>query len=316
MRASTPKRRGLGPMSNAELAVRLDEVGGLLESQGANPFRVRAYRAAAETLRGLRRPAVEILDQEGREGLSRLPGIGRSLAAAIEQMERTGRLALLDRLRGEDEPERRFASVADVGPQLARRIHDVLGIETLGELEAAAYDGRLATVPGMGPKRIRAVRESLAGRFRRRVEVPSAPNREPQPDVAELLDVDSEYRRLAELDRLPRVAPRRFNPTGAAWLPILHTEREDRHYTVLFSNTAKAHEMGTTGDWVVIYLDDHVRQGQWTVITSHFGSLRNRRIVRGREADCAEYYRRIDAGGPCDVPGQPEAPDTDQPSGV
>jgi putative hydrolase len=110
------------------------------------------------------------------------------------------------------------------------------------------------------------------------------------PPVAELLDIDAEYRRLAAKDRLPRIAPKRFNPTGEAWLPIQHTHRGDRHYTVLFSNTAKAHELGTTKDWVVIYRDDAKGDGQWTVITAGLGKLRGGRIVRGREAECEVYY--------------------------
>ena len=92
------------------------------------------------------------------------------------------------------------------------------------------------------------------------------------------------------LDSLPRIAPRRFNPTREAWLPVLHTERAGRHYTALYSNTARAHELGTTHDWVVIYLDDHDHHGRWTVITSAFGALRGRRIVRGREHECAAHY--------------------------
>lgn len=60
--------------------------------------------------------------------------------------------------------------------------------------------------------------------------------------------------------------------------------------TALFSNTARAHELGTTHDWVVIYRDDHEGHRRWTVITARFGSLRDRRIVRGREAECATHY--------------------------
>src|SRR3989304_2030390 len=155
------------PLANEQVAARLDEVGGLLETQGANPFRVRAYRSAAETLRSLRQPAHEILQHEGLPGLIALPGIGLSLARSIEQLAHTGRLGLLERLHGGAAPERLLVTVAGIGPELAARIHEQLGIETLEELEAAAYDGRLGSLSGMGAKRIRAVRESLAGRFRR-----------------------------------------------------------------------------------------------------------------------------------------------------
>ena len=224
------------------------------------------------------------------------PGIGRSLARAIQQLALTGELALLSQLRGDVVPERLFATVPGIGPELAARIHDQLGIESLADLEAAAYDGRIATVPGMGRKRILAVRESLAGRFRQRPRIPESrpPLRpEPQttePSVAELLDIDEEYRYKAAADRLIRIAPRRFNPTREAWLPILHTHRGERHYTALYSNTARAHELGTTHDWVVIYRDDRHSDGQWTVVTAHLGSLKSRRIVRGREEECKDYY--------------------------
>ncbi len=278
--------------ANEEIAAALDETAGLLEAQGANPFRVRAYRQAAETVRGLKGSVARILKAEGIAGLIRLPTIGRSLAHAIDQLVRTRKLPLLERLRGADAPERMFATVPDIGPQLARRIHEHLGIETLSELQAAANDGRLAEVPGMGRKRIRAVRESLAGRFQGLVKPAATETPDfPQVPVPELLDVDTQYRLLAEQNKLPRIAPRRFNPTAEAWLPVLHTQRHGRHYTALYSNTARAHELGTTHDWVVIYRDDD-DHGRWTVITAHYGKLRGRRIIRGRERECGDYYEK------------------------
>jgi hypothetical protein len=281
-------------LTNEQLAATLEEIAELLEAQGANPFRVRAYRGAAETVRDLRGPVQQILKAEGVAGLMQLPSIGRSIAHAIEHLGRSGRLPLLERLRGEDVAERIFATVPDIGPGLAQRIHEELAIETLVELEAAANDGRLAQVPGMGKKRIRAVRESLAGRFTR-YRLQGSAFKEQETDkrvpVGELLDVDDQYRRLAKQEKLPLIAPRRFNPTGDAWLPILHMQRDERHYTALFSNTARAHELGTTHDWVVIYRDDNHDHGHWTVITAHYGTLRGRRIIRGRENECEAYYK-------------------------
>ncbi|HLN32242.1 MAG TPA: helix-hairpin-helix domain-containing protein [Gemmataceae bacterium] len=283
------------PLDNRQIAARLDEAAELLEAQGANLFRVRAYRSAAATLRQLDRQAHEILDEEGVEGLTRLPGIGESLGRSIERLARTGRLGLLQRLRGHAGPEQLFVTLPGIGLETASRIHEQLGIESLQELEAAAYDGRLSRVTGMGAKRIRGIREALAGRFQRRPAVPASaalrPAAEPAP-LADLLDIDREYRDRAKAGRLPRIAPQRFNPTGEAWLPVLHTERGSRHYTALYSNTARAHELGMTHDWVVIYRDDHGGHGQWTAITSRYGPLRGRRIIRGREVECGEYYAR------------------------
>jgi hypothetical protein len=114
----------------------------------------------------------------------------------------------------------------------------------------------------------------------------------PEPPVALLLDVDRQYRRAAAAGRLPRIAPRRFNPSGEAWLPILHTEREAWQLTALFSNTARAHELGATRDWVVVYFHTDTRgEGQRTVVTEARGVLAGRRIVRGREDECRAHYQ-------------------------
>jgi len=280
-------------VTNEQIADTLKEIAERLEKQGANPYRVRAYRQGSETVRHCERPLQVIRADKGVRGLTRLRGIGDSLATAIEKIIHVKKVPLLERLRGGGAPERLFSTVADIGPKLAARIHEDLGISTLTELEAACWDGRLERVPGMGPKRVRAVRESLAGRFHRGADRPKDINPLPpqdQPPVEELLAIDSQYRDLAERDRLMRIAPRRYNPEGRAWLPILHTEREGRHYTALFSNTSRAHELGALRDWVVIYRDDKKLGGTWTVITSRVGPLKGRRVVRGREAECAEWY--------------------------
>jgi putative hydrolase len=109
--------------------------------------------------------------------------------------------------------------------------------------------------------------------------------------VAEILDVDREYRYQADVNALKKIAPRRFNPQGEAWLPVLHTMRGERHYTALYSNTARAHQLHQTRDWLVIFYDGDRGERQCTVITSGFGRLKGLRIVRGRERECEEYYR-------------------------
>jgi putative hydrolase len=87
------------------------------------------------------------------------------------------------------------------------------------------------------------------------------------------------------------IAPRRFNPSNEAWLPILHTERDGWHFTALFSNTGRAHDLGRTRDWVVIYFyNDQHEEGQHTVVTETRGSLIGMRVVRGREAECRKFH--------------------------
>ena len=77
----------------------------------------------------------------------------------------------------------------------------------------------------------------------------------------------------------------------ARGLPVLHTERGDWHFTVLFSNTARAPELGRTHDWVVIYYQsDREHEGQRTVVTETHGTLTGKRVVRGRETECRDHY--------------------------
>ncbi len=281
---------------NVKIARRLEEVAALLEEQRANPFRIRAYQHAAQTLRWERRPAPEILKQEGLEGLQRLPGVGETLARAIRDLVLRGRLPILERLRGEADPLALLASVPGIGKVTARRLHEELGIDTLEELEAAAHDGRLAEIEGIGEKTLHGIIDSLAARLGRVRGVRPGPPGE-EPPVEELLDVDREYRQKAAAGVLSSIAPRRFNPKKEKWLPVLHTQRGERHYTALFSNTARAHQLGKTRDWVVLYYDGGQGEQQYTVITSRFGRLKDRRIVRGREAECDAFCAPQEAPG-------------------
>jgi DNA polymerase (family X) len=272
------------PLSNAEAARRLEKAAHTLEERGENLFRVRAYRVAAQTVRDLPRPAGDILREGGRRALMELPGIGDRLSVTLSELLLTGHMPRIEGLG--DRPEDVFATVAGLGPELARRIHETLHVETLADLERAAYDGRLGRVPGMGPKRLRGIREALAGRFRRPVGGPVAET----PPVADVLAVDRQYREKASRGALRLLTPRRFNPAGEAWLPVLKTRKGGRRYRALYSNTEAAHRLGKSHDWVVVYHEQGGATGQCTVVTETGGVLQGRRVIRGREMECARHY--------------------------
>jgi hypothetical protein len=269
---------------NREIADRLDEVARVLRDQNADQFRVNAYHGAATSIRHWPRPVGELFRERGLPGLEELPGVGPSIARAIRDLLTRRRIPMLDRLRGSLPPVTVLASVPGIGTRLAERLHEELGLSTLEELETAAHDGRLETIAGFGDKRIAGIRDSLAHRLGRLRPVQADPSS--APPVSEVLDVDREYRYKVATRELPLIAPRRFNPTGEAWLPILHTTRGARHYTALYSNTARAHRIGSTRDWVVIYGDDGAGEWQYTVITAQRGPLRGHRVVAGRENEC------------------------------
>ena len=291
---------------NALFADMLREMAALLEAQGDNAFRVAAYRNAADTVAALPRSVREIFERGGLAGLDALPTIGEGIAAAIAEIVQTGHWGRLDRLRGAAGVEAVFHTIPGVGMALAHRLHDDLDVDSLEALEVAARDGRLERLAQIGPRRAAAIRASLTqmldraralrrGRPIRRSEanggaaVAGAP--EDAPPIETLLEVDRAYRAGAEAGSLPTIAPRRFNPEGKAWLPVLHTKHGDWHFTALYSNTARAHELGRVRDWVVIYAEDRDHhERQYTLVTPPGGPLAGRRVVRGREAECRAWY--------------------------
>jgi DNA polymerase (family 10) len=288
-------------LTNDEIGDVLDRIADLLEIQEANPHRVRAYRKGAESVRSAEWRVADLADENEVSALQDLPGIGEGLAGVITEYVHTGRSSLLDRLQGEMAPEDLFSQVPGIGEELAQRIASHLNINTLEELEQVAHDGRLNQVDGFGPKRVQTVKVGLAGllsgaaqlRMRRAASTQeSKSDGGSQPGVATLLQVDAEYRRRAEAGALHKIAPRRFNPEGEAWLPVMHAEQKGWDFTALYSNTARAHELGTTHDWVVIYYDRHSYEGQATIVTETGGALAGRRVVRGREAECQRYYEK------------------------
>jgi hypothetical protein len=103
--------------------------------------------------------------------------------------------------------------------------------------------------------------------------------------VAVLLRIDARYRDAAAAGRLRRIAPRRFNPSGEAWLPVMEGEEEGWRFTAMFSNTPRAHDLGTTRDWVVISVSQPGVEDRATVVTETRGPLTGRRVVRGRERE-------------------------------
>jgi hypothetical protein len=286
------------PVTNEQIALILERVASRLEAQRANIYRIDAYRAAAEVVRNHDESIQQLALTGGRERLDALPQIGASLSGAIDEIAHTGRLRMLEALEGRSSPVELFKMVPGIGEELAKRIHEELEIDTLEALEVAAHDGSLDAVAGFGPRRLEAIRDILAtmlsrsSRARARrfedleragASVGASESGDVEPDVDLLLEIDEEYRTRVEADELPRIAPRRNNPEGASWLPIFHAYKGGWHFTALYSNTDRAHQLGRVRDWVVIYFERDGHEGQCTVVTEYRGPHRGERVVRGRE---------------------------------
>src|SRR5581483_5529477 len=161
-------------MENIEIAKVFDEVADLLEIQGGNPFRVRAYRNAARTI-GTLGTSVEALLADNGRALQELPGIGADLAGKISGLCRTGELPLLAHLTRKT-PESLVAMlrIPGVGPKRAQLIYKKLHVKTLPELEKAARAGQLAGLRGMGKTLEETILRGIAQEKKRAARVPLA----------------------------------------------------------------------------------------------------------------------------------------------
>jgi DNA polymerase (family 10) len=255
--------------SNAEIAGVLDRIADLLEAKGESPFRVSSYRHAASLVRESGRSFARLAVEQGAGGLRKVNGIGEKLAALILELVDTGKVGFLEELEKEaaTPPEKhtnpRKPSSRPSGPMASGALTVKRGGPKAGRDTGTWQDKAVAS---------RSIKD--------------------MPPIDIILDVDKEYRKKAEEGSLKLIAPKKLNPSKAAWLPILSTARDEWRFTVMFSNTALAHELGKTADWVVIYFKkEGEAERQCTVVTEHKGEMKGKRVVRGREAESQEFYR-------------------------
>lgn len=224
--------------NNKDIAAILDTIADYLAAGEENPFRIRSYRSAAQSIRARRAPLGEHVKEQGVQALEGIPGIGSRIAGLIEEYIKKGKVSLLEDLRKETSQE-------DLAK--ARESHEA---------------------------------------------EPRATKSVPSPQVSLILAMDAEYRSKADAGKLKRIAPRLLNPEKKAWLPIFSTTREEWKFTIMFSNTATAHKLKKTDDWVVVYAAKGKGEQQCTVVTEQRGPLKGKRVIRGREKECEKYYEK------------------------
>jgi len=193
-------------VDNPQIARVFEEIADVLEIQNANPFRIRAYRNAVRTVEAQAMPLRRMVE-EGR-ALTDLPGIGKEMAAHIQEMVATGTLGFRDELLAEVPRSLiELVRLPGLGPRKARKLWDDLKIQSVDELEAAAKAGRIAAAPGFGAKTQEKI---LAGIAEHRQHVSrlllSEAERSVEPLLAwlrevpglERLEVAGSYRRRCE----------------------------------------------------------------------------------------------------------------------
>ena len=148
---------------NADIAAEFNRMADLLEIEGANPFRIRAYRNAVRTVEGLTRPMRAMV--EAGEDLTALPAIGKDLEEHIVELVRSGRMTRLEKL-AEEFPRSlvELMRLDGVGPKKARKLFDALDIRTVDDLEASSRRARVFTK--------KPIRPSISWRPRPAIGVP------------------------------------------------------------------------------------------------------------------------------------------------
>lgn len=142
-------------LTNKEMAQTLWKIATLLRDKQDNPYRVRAYERGARALMGRRDDAVSVL-REGSQSLRRRKGVlGDRLQRKLSELARTGRMEYFQELCADLPPHiGALMTAPGVGPRLAQRLHETLGVSTAEELAEAARSGRVGGVHGVGPKRL------------------------------------------------------------------------------------------------------------------------------------------------------------------
>ncbi|MCF8084273.1 MAG: DNA polymerase/3'-5' exonuclease PolX [Deltaproteobacteria bacterium] len=148
------------PVQNADVSEIFNKLADLLDIQGANPFRVRAYRNAARTVTSLPRNVADMI-QENND-LSELAGIGKDLAGKIQEIVQTGTLSQLEEVEKETPSElNQLMNVGGLGPKRVKALYQELGIRNLKELKAAAESQKIRDLEGFGEKTEQQILEEL-----------------------------------------------------------------------------------------------------------------------------------------------------------
>ena len=154
----------LMPMDNRSIARIFEQIADLLEIKGANPFKIRAYRNAADIVATTAERIADLTDGE----LRAIPGIGKDLAAKLRELADRGTLAYYDELLQEFPPTiLDLLKLQGLGPKTVALLYERLGIASIDQLEAAAKDGQLRRLRGHGPKKEALVLRAIAERRRR-----------------------------------------------------------------------------------------------------------------------------------------------------
>lgn len=229
------------PAQNSEIAELFYDIADLLEIEGANPFRVRAYRDAARTIEGYPRRIEELVAAE--EPLDQIPGIGEDLANKITEIVETGNLAFYETLRSRTPLSLlKFLEISGLGPKRVQQLYHELNVTNLEELNAAIEEGEVDDLESFGPKTVENIRDAL--------DSGSMQEERTRLDIAKQF-VDPLVTYLSDIDSVKKVGVagsyRRRKPTVGD-LDIIATSKEGEVVSEAFVNYGSASETISRGE--------------------------------------------------------------------
>ena len=149
-------------MDNQAIARRFFRLAALMEVRGDDPFRLRSYRNAAESIEVWPTPLKEIVDKEGVTGLQEIPGVGKAIAGKVVDLLTKGSFDAWDRLTAETpETVLDLLEIPGIGPKTVALLHQRFKISSLEDLKAFVSSGGLDMVDGIGPKTAQRIKETL-----------------------------------------------------------------------------------------------------------------------------------------------------------
>ena len=252
-------------MKNDELARFFDRMADLLEIQGENPFRVRAYRRASQSLENLGED-VEAIAKDDR--LGEIPGIGKDLADKIREILQTGRMKDLDaRLADIPAGVVELMSVPGLGPKTAKLLHEKAGVRNLDELEALAREGRLRGLPGVQAKAEANILKGIALIRARQARMPLGRARPLANELVETLE------RLPEVRQLALAGSIRRGKETIGDIDILVTSTDPGKIMEAFTRAPRVREViGRGGTKASVRLQDGIQVDLRVVEPDAFGA--------------------------------------------
>jgi DNA polymerase (family 10) len=215
------------PVQNTEIANIFYEIANLLEIEGANPFRVRAYRDAGRTIEGYPRRIYEMVESD--ESLREISGIGEDLEKKIKEIVNTGNLVFYEKLLSRTPHSLlKLLDISGLGPKRVQKLYQELNITNINELKAALESGKVAALEGFGQKTVENILEAL--------EVDSFQDQRTRLDIAEQF-VDPLIDYLEQIDSVQQVTVagsyRRRKPTVGD-LDIIAVSEEGKRVSEAF----------------------------------------------------------------------------------